>query len=230
MKDWFPLTSYDFYAYLTAGMVLLGAIDRVFMESALANEQQWTVIAGVFWAALAYLTGQIVAIPSSAIFEHIVARRILHAPSAILLGSHNRRLVEKILAAAFGAREYSPLPVANQQSIRAKVAKALNVNAAAVDPEAAFFCAFPHARSVADSATRLDTFMNQYGMSRNVSFASLVAACLLIPAAIRTGASEDIALATGAAVFAVGLFGRFIKFYAAYSREVFRTFDKVVTS
>lgn len=31
MKDWFPLTSYEFYAYLTSGMVVLAAADRAFM-------------------------------------------------------------------------------------------------------------------------------------------------------------------------------------------------------
>lgn len=228
MKDWFPLTSYDFYAHLTAGMVLLAAIDRVFMGSALAHEQHWTIVAGVFWAAAAYLVGQIVAIPSSAVLEHLLARRVLHAPSAVMLGTKPQRRAEKLLASAFGAREYAPLPTASQRSILAKVAKALNVVPAAIDAEAAFFCAFPHARSVADTATRLDTFINQYGMCRNVSFACLVAAGLLLPAAVRTGAASDVALAAGAGVLAVGLFARFIKFYATYSREVFRTFDKVV--
>lgn len=230
MKDWFPLTSYEFYAYLTAGMVLLAAVDRVFMGSALAHEQHWTVVAGVFWAATAYLVGQIVAIPSSAVLEQLLARRIFHAPSAVMLGTKPQRVAEKALASAFGAREYAPLPAASQQSVLGKVAKALNVAPAAVDEEAAFFCAFPHARSVADTATRLDTFLNQYGMCRNVSFACLVAAGLLVPTALRTGAACDVALAAGAALLAVGLFARFIKFYAAYSREVFRTFDKVVAA
>ena len=36
-------------------------------------------------------------------------------------------------------------------------------------------------------------------------------------------------LAFGALILSAGLFLRFIKFYAAYSREVFRTFDKCVS-
>ena len=32
----------------------------------------------------------------------------------------------------------------------------------------------------------------------------------------------------GAAIMAIGLFLRVMKYYAAYTREVFRTYDKVV--
>ena len=37
-----------------------------------------------------------------------------------------------------------------------------------------------------------------------------------------------ITLMIGAAILAIGLFLRFVKFYAGYTREVFRTYDKVV--
>ena len=74
MKDWFPLTSYEFYAYLTSGMVVLAAADRAFMGSTLASHTDWKVVIVVFWAAIAYLIGHIVAIPSSAIFEHLIAK------------------------------------------------------------------------------------------------------------------------------------------------------------
>ena len=48
MKDWFPLTSYEFYAYLTSGMVVLAAADRAFMGSTLASHTDWKVVIVVF--------------------------------------------------------------------------------------------------------------------------------------------------------------------------------------
>lgn len=230
MKDWFPFTSYDFYAYLTAGMVTLAAVDRVFLDSMLASQANWTFVNGAFWAAIAYLVGQILAIPSSVLLEHLLGRMWLRAPSRILLGLDPPRLRETGVRWAFGAREYEPLPVATRNSVLRKVAAALSVPVTDVEGEAAFHYAFSHARDVADSATRLDNFMNQYGMCRNVSFASTVAAGLMIWRVSHTCDPQDWFLAIAALVLAVGLFGRFVKFYAAYTREVFRTYDKVVSA
>lgn len=228
MKDWFPLVSYEFYAFLTTGMVALAAYDRVFMGSALAHEQHWTIVSGVFWTVVAYLAGQIIAMPSSALLEHVVARRIFRPPTEIVLGIKPPRRRERWLAAISGAREYQPLPAANQTRILGKLAAGLGVAPSAVEGEAAFQSAFPHARGVADTATRLDNFINQYGMCRNVAMAALLATAMLGYASWRTHDRTTITLMIGAAILAIGLFLRFMKFYAAYSREVFRTYDKVV--
>lgn len=227
MKDWFPLTSYEFYAYLTSGMVVLAAADHAFMDSALAHETDWKVVIAVFWAAIAYLIGHIVAIPSSAIFEHLIAKRVLRDPSAVILGLQSQRWRELCFGTILGAREYEPFPADYRLGILAKLARLLNVSETDLQAEAAFQCAFTHARSNSDSAIRMDNFINQYGLCRNVSFASLIAAVFLTILACRTGNGNDIALAVGAAILSVGLFARFIKFYAAYTREVFRAFDKV---
>jgi hypothetical protein len=229
MKDWFPLTSYDFYAYLTAGMVTVAAYDHAFMGSALATRSDWTIVAGVFWAAIAYLVGQIIAIPAAAIFEHGVARKFLRSPSEIILGLKTMRRRERIIALISGAREYGPLPDANRRCTIGKLAAALDIDADRVRGEAAFQCAFPHARGVADSATRLDNFLNQYGMCRNVSFAALLAAVMLWVGRGTVCDPKTNMLAIAALILSAGLFLRFMKFYAAYSREVFRTFDKCVS-
>ena len=67
-----------------------------------------------------------------------------------------------------GAREYQPFPTLNQTRIIGKLATALGVTSTMVDGEAAFLAAFPHARNVSDTATRLDNFINQYDICRNV--------------------------------------------------------------
>jgi hypothetical protein len=228
VKDWFPFTNYDFYAYLTAGMIVIAAFDYVFTGATLA-QQDWTLVNGFFWAALAYLLGQILAIPSSALFEHVIARGVFHPPTSILLGLRSPRKREKLIAVVFGAREFSPLPEPNRTRVVDKLAGILDIDVAAVSGEAAFHCAFPRARSIGDTASRLDTFLNQYGMSRNVSFASGLAAAMMCAAVSAHPTSVNWALFGGAVVLSIGLFIRFLKFYAAYSREVFRTFDMVAT-
>ena len=226
MKDWFPLTSYEFYAYLTSGMVVLAAADRAFMGSTLASHTDWKVVIVVFWTAIAYLIGHIVAIPSSAIFEHLIAKRVLRDPSAVILGLQPQRFRERCFGTVVGAREYEPFPADYRAGIVTKLARALNVTEPSIQADAAFQCAFTPARSIPDSAARMDSFLNQYGLCRNVSFASLIATVLLTILACRTGDRIDVLLAVGAGALALGLFIRFIKFYAAYTREVYRAFNK----
>lgn len=184
------------------------------------------MVIAVFWAAIAYLIGHIVAIPSSAIFEHLIAKRVLRDPSAIILGLQPQRFRERCFGTVVGAREYEPFPSDYRAGIVTKLARALNVTESSIQAEAAFQCAFTPARSIPDSATRMDSFLNQYGLCCNVSFASLIATALLTILACRTDDRIDVSLAVGAGVLALGLFIRFIKFYAAYTREVYRAFNR----
>lgn len=226
MKDWFPLTSYDFYAYLTTGMVVLVTFDRAFMGSFLADETEWGIVVSFFWAAIAYLIGHIIAMPSSAILEHWIAKRVLLDPSAVILNLQEQRKRERCFGKAVGAREYEPFSPEYSKVIKTKLCEALSVQKSEIEAEAALQYAFPRARSVTDSANRMDDFQNLYGMCRNVSFASLLGALFLSYLAVRTGQRFDTLLAAAAAALSLGLFMRFIKFYAAYTREVFRGFEK----
>ena len=117
--------------------------------------------------------------PSVTLLEHVVARRILRPPSEIILGTQPPRRCEHWLSAVSGAREYQPLPNLNQTRTVGKLAAGLGLASTTVGGEAAFLAASPHARSVADTATRLDKFINQYGMCRNVSMAAVLAAVML---------------------------------------------------
>ena len=57
MKQWFPFTDYEFYAYIAAGMLLVAAVDYTFGGAVLTNRAEWTVVQIVFWAVIAYLAG-----------------------------------------------------------------------------------------------------------------------------------------------------------------------------
>ena len=117
-----------------------------------------------------------------------------------------------------------PFPEANRNAIRRCLARDLAVDESDVEAESAFQRAFPIARKSSDTATRLDNFINLYGMARNLSFASLIASILLSIAAWEQGDQNVALLAGGSLILSIGLFLRFMKFYAAYAREVFRTY------
>ncbi|MGP0089726.1 MAG: hypothetical protein ACLPKB_07175 [Xanthobacteraceae bacterium] len=231
MKQWFPFTDYDFYAYLTSGMLLIAAIDYTFGGGVLVQRTQWTIVQIVFWTAVAYLIGQMLAGPSSAVLEHGVARGLLHPPIAILLGLQQRRWRELFLATLFAGREYAPLPDQIRDRILTGAAKTLGVARQDLsDPEAVFNVAFPAARKVPDAAARMDQFRNLYGFSRNISFVGLIAAVLLAIKLFQTPTTHTAWLLVAVLVVAVSMFGRFLKFYAAFSYEMLRTYSSSVTS
>jgi hypothetical protein len=225
MKDWFPLTNYEFYAYVATGVILIAAVDYSFAGAVLSNRTEWTVVETAFWLIVAYLLGQICAAPSSAILEHWLARRVFHAPVEIALGSETMRARELFIARLFANREYSPLSADMRKRIADKAAEKLGrPQGSQLSGEAVFEVAFPAARASADTVARLEQFLSLYGFSRNICFASLIA---LISLAIRLHANPDKltwCLLAGTIVLCLGMYGRFIKFYAAYSREVLRSY------
>ena len=222
MKQYFPFTDYDFYAYITAGMLLIAAIDYSCCGAVLVHRTEWTVVQLTFWVAIAYLLGQIVAGPSSALLEHGVVRGLLYSPLSVALGFKAPRWREQAMRRMFANREYAPLPAQTRAHILKRAAEALSVaQLDDLEAEAVFGIAFSVARTNTDTASRLDQFRNLYGFSRNVSFVSIIAFILLsvrynhLPTELNKGV-----LLAGSVILAVGMFGRFLKFYAAFSREV----------
>jgi hypothetical protein len=228
MKHWFPFTDYDFYAYLTAGMVLIAAIDYTFAGGVLVPRTEWTVVQIAFWTAIAYLVGQLIAAPSATLLEHGIARSLLYPPAEVILGLKNRRWRERLMAWMFAEREYGPLPAQIRDDILIVVAKSLNVDRSTItDPEIVFQVAYPVARKSADAVARMDQFRNLYGFSRNLSFVALIATILLVIRLANHGGNRTAWLLAGAAFLCIGMFGRFLKFYAAFSYEVLRTYHSL---
>ena len=59
MRDWFPLTNYEFYAFVASGMLLVASIDYCFADAVLVNRTEWTLVQIVFWTVVSYIAGQI---------------------------------------------------------------------------------------------------------------------------------------------------------------------------
>ena len=227
MKQWFPLTDYDFYAYITAGVILITAIDYAFGASVLVGRTEWTFAQGVFWAMMSYLVGHIAAGLSSVVMESLLLRRVLTNPVVVILGLEPMRWFDKPISYMF-AKEFGPFPSVIASAIVAKLRTKIGVQPdEAVDPEALFHTAFAVARYDKDCEVRLNQFMNVYGLCRNVAFVALVSAILFWVRAFQTTQQHYVVLAWGAFFLALGMFGRFVKFYSAYTREVFRAFERV---
>ena len=128
------------------------------------------------------------------------------------------------LAAFFAPREYAPLSAAMRERALNRAATHYNKAVGDLDGEAVFQAAFHVARSVPDTAARLNTFINLYGLGRNIAFVGLIAVGLLSYRQFETPTTAGAWLIVAAVVLTLGMFGRFLKFYAAYSSDVLRTY------
>ena len=183
MKDWFPFTDYDFYAYITAGMVVLFSLDYGFNNGLIMWREEWPFVHIVFIIAMAYLIGQITAGLASILLEHWITRRILRSPVAVMMELGKPVFGEHFIGRWVVGRYYEPLPDNMRLAILKSVAENLEKKVEDInDPEDVFQSAFPIARTVSDAATRMDDFRKLYGFSRNVALSGLVGAgALLLP-------------------------------------------------
>lgn len=230
MKDWFPFTDYDFYAYITAGMVVLFSLDYGFNHGQIMWREEWPFVHIVFIIAMAYLIGQITAGLASILLEHWITRRVLRSPVAVMMELGKPTFSERFIGQWVVGRYYEPLPDNTRLTILKAVAENLEKKAEEIDdPEDVFQSAFPIARTVSDAATRMDDFRKLYGFSRNVALSGLVGAGALLYRAVMMDEHNLYWWVLAATICSAIMFGRFLKFYAAYGAEVLRTYASVAT-
>lgn len=225
MKDWFPLANYDFYAYLTAGMIVLAAFDYSFGAGALVARTEWTFPAGVFWAAIAYICGHLVAGPSSLFLEQLLVQKVLGDPTDVILGRHLPAWPVRALAHLTGAREYRAFPEDTRQRILANISTRIDEDINALPPDAVFNRCYVPAMKSSELASKAENFLNAYGLCRNVCFSLLISAAFISARALEHHEAEARNLILCCSVGAAMMFGRYLKFYAAFTRIILRAVE-----
>jgi hypothetical protein len=210
--DKLPFGVYDFFAYLSAGGVLLLTIDYVWALGMLSMKDM-TPVLGIALIVLAYVTGHAVAHLSSWIFEQTVISRILGRPTDRLLGASPRLRIWGWLFPGY----HRPLPANVQQRVKDQ-AQSRNCF---VQDEGLFLHAFPLVTQNEKYQARLDTFLNLYGFARNMAF-SLLAAAISIAIAHWYGPHPvRLRWSVLASIGAASMFYRYLKFFRQYSYELF---------
>lgn len=213
MDQKIPFTSYDFWAYLSAGFMLLFALDQAAGMHLLMRET-WTIVQGLMAVSIAYVVGQLVASVSSLLYERLFVGKMLGYPRNILFGEVSaRRVVQQLLPGYF-----SPLPSETQNSVLEKGGKV------GVDKpgEALFWPAYVYGRSMPAVAARLDNFLNLYGFCRNVALVGLIDAAVLYWSYWQSnGQPEHLMWAHISLLISIGMTLRFLKFYRHFALEVF---------
>jgi hypothetical protein len=216
MDSKIPFTSYDFWAYLSAGFLFLFVVDQVAGTGLLARGS-WTVVQGVVAVSSAYAVGQLVASISALVFERFLVGRLLGYPRNVLFGHVNAwRWVRAVMPGYFKA-----LPDQTRQAALEK-GKAAGVTSPG---EGLFWAAFANARATPVVMARLDNFLNLYGFCRNTALVAFIDAALLYWSYRWAGGpAERLYWSWAAAAVGLGMTFRYLKFFRHYAVEVFTSF------
>lgn len=211
-----PFSNYDFWAYLSAGFLLLFVVDYVAGTQLLMREA-WTVVQGVIAFSAAYAMGHVVASLASFLLERVLVGNLLGAPRDVLFGDAKApRFIQRCLPSYF---QSLPAETTNQVN-----AKAASMNAGATS-ESRFQAAFTSVKVTPAVLTRLENFLNMYGFCRNVALVSFLDAALLYWFwRWGNGTVEARNWALVAVALGVGLTLRYLKFYRQYASEVFNSY------
>lgn len=210
--DKIPFSVYDFFAYLSSGAVLVATADYVWSLGLLSRQDIGAVLA-VALLIITYVVGQMVAQFSSLLFEQIIVHRVLKRPSSILMGVKPRLRVLKWLFPNY----HRALSKSTQESVRRQAAARL----CSAEDEGLFQHAYPIVTVDERAQARLDDFRNQYGFARNMAFAFLVAACVIVIGRRFSNPPLHLRWAALAMVAGVTMFYRYLKFFRQFSYELF---------
>lgn len=216
MDQKIPFTSYDFWAYLSSGFLLLFVADWVF-ETRLLQRETWSIVPGVVAVSCAYVAGQLVASMSSTVFEKILVGKLLGYPRNNLFGVYSVwGWVRKVLPGY-----YQPLPKAAQIAAIEK-GKLVGVSSPG---ESLFWPAFTYSKSAAVVMGRMNDFLNQYGFARNIALVAFLDAGLLYWSfRWGDGPADRLHWCYGALVVGFGMTLRYLKFFRLYAVEVFTSY------
>lgn len=206
-----PFSVYDFFGYLASGFVLIAAADRSLGRGWLLG-RSLDLVSGILLVAIAYVLGHVVASLSSFLLEWKVTRERLGPPEATLFGGETGTWRARLLPGY-----YRPLPETTRERVLEKAREKAGIG----EPNRALFL---HCHSLVKREQmvleRLNSFLNLYGFCRNVSAASVLA----VPVLLAGGAWW---WALVAAVVAVAMFQRYLKFFRHYTAEVFVSYAEV---
>lgn len=202
-------STYDFFGYLISGTLFLVYIDSLVGHNWLKGGDL-TVAQSAFWTMVAYVFGHMLSSPAKVFIERLLARKMLGHPTAIILGIYENG-VKKLLFPGYFQR----LPDFTCDKIKTALPSHL-ING---PPEAIFFESYSISRTKPVILERMNSFMNLYGFSRNISFSSLVVLLLSIISNIFGQKDINCYLQIVLGIIFITFFYRFLKFYHLYSRE-----------
>jgi hypothetical protein len=217
MKE-FSFDPYDFFGYLAAGFVILFGLELTVGVPRLIGQDLKTLDLTLVTIA-AYVAGQLAATPAKAILESVIVNRLLESPAVNLIRSSTKQPYLRFLFPDY----FSPLP----PNVQERILERTKTEGLAVQSGEALFLHIrfrDYIRNDTALMARLNSFLNKYGFNRNLSFVSLgfsAAILIITPFDLQTDTTRYAILA---AIIALLLFYRYLKFFRQYTYELFNSY------
>ena len=201
----------------------MGLVDFTFNSTTQLTRIDWTFIQVIVAFAFAYVAGHIVAVFAQLLIETFVVSKLISKPIVLQLGFKKANFFERTIGALVG-RYYEALEEKVQAKVREGAQSILSVpKGQKLEPEDILQAGFRKSFSVDGTRVRIDSFLNQYGFCRNISFVALIATLVIGWKSYYAELPyEGFALSSSVIIF-VAMFLRFVKFYASFQAEVIRT-------
>ncbi len=204
--DKLPFNVYDFFSYLTSGLILMFILSFAFWGSKgleFLYATDLSTIGFLLVVCCSYILGHANAAISKLIFEKLLANQLLGDPTDLLIGLKKPNWFICIFFS-----EYSePLP-SNFKDTIVKRAKKDNIDV--TKPRQFFKWAWADYKASKSDKSRTDNFLNLYGFARNMALALLIGVVIFYHGVL--------SIISG--IISVIMFYRFLKFYRLYTHEV----------
>lgn len=218
-----PFTLYDFFGYLSAGVIVLVSADYAFNDAAELHSRLGTAEA-VIWVVLAYVTGHALANVARTVLERWIVERLLgRIPTETLMGKAPRHAIWPWIFPDY----FRPLATATRERV---AARAVAENLPLIDPgrdtdsrDAADALRNACQRNAAQEGAEPDErFPALRDFARNTSLACALAAIFILTAESPPSRWWGIA----AAAASVALFYRFLRFHRFYEAALLKRFAR----
>lgn len=214
-----PFSTYDFFGYLASGFLTLAAADYALAWGWLTMKEIPIGI-GFLFLVTAYILGHLMAHLSSVILETYFLRKVLKSPEIHLFSEPSKSFWRYLFPGNF-----KPFSVETKE----RVLSCAEEEGVSDIGRALFFHCHPIVKKEQAVLERLNSFLNLYGFSRNISMSFFIAFVILIAGGIQNVLfSENPDLETryflwsGICLIAsYGMYIRYLKFFRHYTVEVF---------
>lgn len=223
------LSDFDVFAYLATGLAAMAAWDEVFGTTWVIGAN-WNVAQAVITIPIGYVLGHIIAGPAGYLIERKLVPRLFGEPKRILFGESHRG-IHGWLQRNVLMEYYTPLDPGMRQRI---ITRAEHEHKPVKEAESLYWTAYAVAKRDEQTYRRMEIFIRLYSFCRNIAFTAAMAMTGFLAAALwlwwRQGWSEMVGaklwLALFAAMVALGMLIRYLKFFRLYTVEVFVAYSE----
>lgn len=218
--DRLPFSPYDFFGYLASGLLLVVGMDLIFGFPPVLG-RNFTVVESAILLLVVYVAGQMIATPAKAFLEDLLVARILRRPNINLL-ERKKPWLRGLIFPGY----YQPL---SEQAQKRVLTRAESEGIEGIGEDLFLHVRYnPQVLENVKLMDRMNGFLNQYGLHRNLSFtALLLGAALLLKFKLTSEVNPELAKYAAASLGAgVLLFYRYLKFFRQYSYELFNTYGR----